>query len=50
MTDLGPPAHYLGMEETRSEDKITSTRTAYIDQLLAAHWMSNYDTATTPMV
>lgn len=44
MTDLGPTAHYLGVEETRSDDTITATRTVYIDQLLAAHQVSNHNT------
>lgn len=50
MTDLGPTAHYLGMEVTRTNDSIIVTQTVYIDQLLASHQMSNGNTASTPMV
>lgn len=50
MTDLGPSSHYLGMEVMRNNNTITVTQPVYIDQLLAAHQMSNCNTATTPMV
>lgn len=50
MTDLGPTAHYLGMEVTRTDTSITITQTVYIDQLLAGHQMSNCNAASTPMV
>ncbi len=50
MTDPGPTAHYLGMEVAQTDNSITITQTVYIDQLLAAHQMSNFNTATTPMV
>lgn len=50
MTDFGPTSHYLGMEVMRNNNTITVTQTVYIDQLLAAHQMSNCNTATTPMV
>lgn len=50
MTDLGPTSHYLGIEVMREHDTITVTQTVYIDQLLAAHQMSNRNTASTPMV
>ena len=50
MTDLGPTSHYFGMEVMQNNNTITITQTVYIDQLLAAHQMSNCNTATTPMV
>ena len=50
MTDLGPTAHYLGMEVTRTDTSITVTQTVYIDQLLASHQMSNCNSASTPMI
>ena len=50
MTDLGPTSHYLGMEVMRNNNTITVTQTVYIDQLLAAHQMSNCNTVTTPIV
>lgn len=50
MTDLGPTAHYLGMEVTRTNDSIIVTQTVYINQLLASHQMSNCNTSSTPMV
>lgn len=36
-TDLGPTAHYLGMEVSREDDTITVMQTVYIDQLLDLH-------------
>lgn len=50
MTDLGPIAHYLGVEDTRTDTSITVTQTVYIDQLLAGHLMSTCNAASTPMV
>ena len=49
-TDLGPTAHYLGMEVSRDDDTITVTQTVYIDQLLETHQMSNCNPVSTPMV
>lgn len=50
MTDFGPTAQYLGMKFMQNNDAITVTQTVYINQLLAAHWMSNFNTAKTQMV
>lgn len=50
MTDLGPTSHYLGMEVMKKDNTITVTQTVYIDQLLAAHQISNCNTASTLMV
>ena len=49
-TDLGPTAHYLGMEVSRESDTITVTQTVYIDQLLETYQMSNYNPVSAPMV
>ena len=50
MTDFGPTSHYFRIVVMRNNDTITVTQTMYIDQLLAAHQMSNCNTLTTPMV
>ena len=50
MTDLGVISHYLAMEVMQNNNTITVTQTVYIDQLLAAHQMSNCNTTTTTMV
>lgn len=49
-TDLGPTAHYLGMEVSRDNDNIIVTQTVYIDQLLETHQMSNCNPVSTPML
>ena len=49
-TDLGPTAHYLGMEVSRDDDTITVTQTVYIDQLLETHQISNCNPVSTPMI
>lgn len=49
-TDLGPTAHYLGMEVFQDKEIITVTQTVYIDQLLETYQMSNGNAASTPMV
>ncbi len=50
MTDLGPIAHYLGMEVTSTNTSITVIQTVYIDQLLTGQQMFNCNTAPTFMV
>lgn len=46
ITDLGSTIHYLEMEVMRENNTIIVTQTVYIDQLLTAHQIFNYNIAS----
>lgn len=50
MTNLGPTAHYLGMEIIYINTSITIIQTIYINQFLTGYQMSHCNTASTFMV
>lgn len=48
--NLGSTVHYLEMEICQNKTIIIVTETVYIDHLFKTYQLSNYNTASTPMV
>ncbi len=49
-TDVGPKAHYLGVEIFWGQSTFTVTQMVYIDQLLDTHQIFNCNPSPTPMI